>query len=98
MARRRAATAVAAGNIACHGRADDEEFELPPVRAGSLLSDDELSLLGTLAGEHNLRVDDLTQLIERERSVQGMDRRHGIHQWIKHHVAEIASRRLREQA
>jgi hypothetical protein len=76
----------------------DDDFGLPPVRAGSLLSDDELALLETLAGEHELQVDDLTEMIERERSVQGMGRRHGIHQWIKQHIAGIASRRLKDQA
>lgn len=76
---------------------DVEDFSLPPVRAASLLSDDELVLLETLAGEHNLRADDLIELIERERAVQGMGRRHGIHQWIKQHIAEIATRRLGDQ-
>ncbi len=77
---------------------DEDDVGMPPVRSGSLLSDDELDLLATLAGEHDLRVDDLTELIERERAVQGMGRRHGIHMFINQHVAEIASRRLKDRS
>jgi hypothetical protein len=77
---------------------DPSDFDLPPVRAGSLLSEDEMALLTVLASEHDLRPNDLIELIERERSVQGMGRRHGIHQSIKQHVAQIASRRLGERS
>jgi hypothetical protein len=77
--------------------AEDDDVGLPPVRAGSLLSDDELDLLSLLAGEHNLHLDDITQLIEKERAVQGMGRRHGIHMFIRQHISEVASRRLKDQ-
>lgn len=76
---------------------DEDEVGLPPVRAGSLLSDDELDLLSTLAGEHDLRAADIVALIEKERSVQGMGRRHGIHMFIRQHIVDVAARRLKER-
>lgn len=74
--------------------AANEEPQLPPVRAQSLLSEDERELLTTLASEYDLTFDELDRLIEHERSMQGMGRRPRIHVWIQRHIAEIAERRL----
>jgi hypothetical protein len=75
--------------------ADEEHLDLPPVRAQSLLSDDEQELLTALAGEYDLTFSELNDLIEHERSMQGMGRRPRIHIWIQRHIAEIADRRLK---
>jgi hypothetical protein len=74
--------------------AGDEDLQLPPVRSQNLLSEEERDLLTTLAGEHDLRFEELSALIEHERSLQGMGRRPNIHLWIQSHIAEIAKRRL----
>jgi hypothetical protein len=74
--------------------AGDESLDLPPVRAQSLLSEDERELLTALAGEYDLTFVELEELIERERSMQGLGRRPRIHIWIQGHIAKIAERRL----
>jgi hypothetical protein len=76
---------------------DDEDLHLPPVRAPNLLSNDEQELLSTLASEYDLTFDELNDLIEHERSLQGMGRRPRIHIWIQRHIAKIAERRLEAQ-
>jgi hypothetical protein len=73
---------------------DEEPLDLPPVRAQSLLSEDERELLTALAGEYDLTFLELDELIERERSMQGLGRRPRIHVWIQGHIAKIADRRL----
>jgi hypothetical protein len=77
--------------------AEEEDLELPPVRAPSLLSDEERELLTTLAGEYDLGYEELNELIEHERSKQGMGRRPNIHIWIQNHIAKIAARRLAQK-
>jgi hypothetical protein len=52
--------------------------------------------LTTLGGEHDLRFEELSELIEHERAMQGMGRRPNIHLWIQNHLAAIAARRLKE--
>lgn len=75
----------------------NEDLQLPPVRSQNLLSEEERELLTTLAGEHNLRFEELSELIEHERSMQGMGRRPNIHLWIQNHIAAIAKRRLEDK-
>ena len=76
---------------------DPDFFEVSSVRAENLFSQDELALLDTLAGEHDLRREDITALIDKERSMQGMGRRHGINIFIRGHIGDVAARRLRER-
>lgn len=51
-------------------------------------------MLEAIAGEHDLELDEVIMLIEKERAVEGMGRRHGIHQSISSHIHGIARRRL----
>lgn len=74
----------------------DDDLQLPPVRSQNLLSEEERDLLTTLGGEHDLRFDELSELIEHERAMQGMGRRPNIHLWIQNHISAIAARRLKE--
>jgi hypothetical protein len=88
---------VALSIASVRGMPDDESLDLPPVRAQSLLSDDEQDLLTALAGEYDLTFLELNELIERERSMQGLGRRPRIHIWIQSHIAKIAERRLEDR-
>jgi hypothetical protein len=86
-----------AGSVPAELEDDHETFDVSFVRAENLFSGDELALLDALAGEHELRREDITALIDKERSVQGMGRRHGINMFIRSHIGEVADRRLRER-
>ncbi len=86
--------------VPLHSRMDGDRdsFGLSSVRAENLFSPDELALLDALAGEHDLQRAEVIALIDKERSMQGMGRRHGINIFIRGHIGEVAARRLRERA
>lgn len=49
-------------------------------------------MLATICDQHELETRDVEFLLDLERQMLGMGRRHGIHQRIRSHIEEIATR------
>jgi hypothetical protein len=57
----------------------------------SFLSEPERKVLAEICKKHGLDVADVEYLLNLERDMQSMGRRHGIHMQIRDHVATIAA-------
>ena len=66
-----------------------------PVR--TLFSDDELELLRTIAVRRNVSAEALVELLDRERQMEHMGRRHGLIQELKLSIQTIATERIGER-
>ena len=64
----------------------------------TLFSEDELNLLGQIAAAHDLESSDIVPLLDLERRMEHMGRRHGIHQEIRARIGSIAERRIAGRA
>ncbi len=66
------------------------------VPARALFSDGELELLRTIAARRNVSAEALVELLDRERQMEHMGRRHGLIQELKVSIEGIATERLDE--
>lgn len=66
------------------------------VPARTLFSDEELELLRSIAIRRNVSADALVELLDRERQMEHMGRRHGLIQELKLSIQAIATERISE--
>lgn len=67
------------------------------VPARTLFSDEELELLRSIAIRRNVSADALVELLDRERQMEHMGRRHGLIQELKLSIQAIAAERISER-
>jgi hypothetical protein len=67
---------------------------VPDANGLTLFSNDELDLLGRIASADDLKSSDIVPLLDLERRMEHMGRRHGIHQEIRARIGSVAEGRI----